>query len=246
MLRTIPGSLFSIFYPLDCAVCGESVDHTANGPACSNCWDDARFFTGFETLCAKCGAFLSHSEPLYETFCRRCDDASFDLARAVGAYEGAIAAAVLRLKSRPVIPARLYREIELTFDANFRGSTDIAVPVPLSRHRLRERGYNQAALIARQITKMCGIRTDETSLIRTRHTQIHRVAMDKKAREISLKNAFEVKRPRMVEGRRVLLIDDVMTSGATASHCARVLKKSGALSVNVMTLARAVLHNERA
>ena len=246
MLRTIPGLITSIFYPLPCAVCGESVEDISNGPACAKCWNEARFFTGFETLCAKCGAFLSPAEPMFETFCRRCDESDFDLARAVGSYEGALAASVVRLKTRPEVPRRLHREIELTFEHNFRDKADLAVPVPLSRHRLRERGYNQAAIIARLLTGLCGLRRDEASLVRTRHTPLHRVAMDKKARELSLKNAFEVRRPRMIEGRNILLIDDVMTSGATASHCARVLKKSGAESVNVMTLARAVLHNERA
>lgn len=246
MLRTIPGLITSIFYPLPCAVCSESVEDLSNGPACAKCWNDARFFTGFETLCAKCGAFLSPAEPMFETFCRRCDDAHFDLARAVGAYEGALAAAVVRLKSRPVVPRRLHREIELTYDQNFGDRSDLAIPVPLSRHRMRERGYNQSAVIARLLTKLCGLRRDESSLIRTRHTQLHRVAMDKKARELSLRNAFEVRRPRLIEGRHILLIDDVMTSGATASQCAKVLKKCGAESVNVFTLARAVLHSERA
>jgi predicted amidophosphoribosyltransferase len=64
--------------------------------------------------------------------------------------------------------------------------------------------------------------------------------MDKKARELTVKNAFSVTRPKLVAGRKVLLIDDVFTSGSTTSHCAKVLKKSGAVRVDVLTLARAV------
>jgi len=246
MFRTVPGLLSAILYPRACAVCGDSIDRVSAGPACSKCWAAARFFTGLETLCSKCGAFLSPAEPLYETFCRRCDDAHFDLARAAGAYEGALAAAVLDLKTKPFIPPQLRRQMELAFRDHFEGKFDLIVPVPLSRHRLRERGFNQAAVIARLLAKQSGGRLDEASLIRTRHTRLHRVAMDQKARELSVKNAFEVRRPRLIDGKHILLVDDVMTSGATASQCSRTLKKAGAASVNAITLARAVLHIERA
>jgi predicted amidophosphoribosyltransferase len=67
--------------------------------------------------------------------------------------------------------------------------------------------------------------------------------MDKKAREATVKNSFIVRAPRLVEGREILLVDDVFTSGSTASHCAKVLKKNGASSVRVLTLARAVMYN---
>jgi predicted amidophosphoribosyltransferase len=70
---------------------------------------------------------------------------------------------------------------------------------------------------------------------------MHRVAMDKRARELTVEKAFEVRSPRLFAGKDVVLVDDVFTSGATASACARVLKKNGALKVTVVTLARAVL-----
>ena len=71
---------------------------------------------------------------------------------------------------------------------------------------------------------------------------MHRIAMDKKARELTVVNAFEVTRPNLIAGQRILLVDDIFTSGATASACAKVLKKNGAVEVNVFTLARAILH----
>ena len=70
---------------------------------------------------------------------------------------------------------------------------------------------------------------------------MHRIGMDEKARELTVRKAFEVTRPKLIEGQNILLIDDVFTSGATASYCAKVLKKHGAAKVNVLTLARAVL-----
>ncbi|MEO8650128.1 MAG: phosphoribosyltransferase family protein [Acidobacteriota bacterium] len=116
----------------------------------------------------------------------------------------------------------------------------LIVPVPLSRKRTLERGFNQALLIARIAAKELGAQVDEFSLIRTLHTPKHRAAMDRKARESTVKNAFEVKRPKLIAGRHILLTDDIFTSGGTSSNCAEVLKKAGAASVTVFTVARAV------
>jgi ComF family protein len=103
-----------------------------------------------------------------------------------------------------------------------------------------ERGFNQAEVIAGHLAKHTGIPIDSLSLSRKAHSQVHRVAMDMKARELSVKNAFEITRPNLVKGRNILLLDDVFTSGSTSSYCAKALKKSGAGKVNVLTLARAV------
>jgi len=110
--------------------------------------------------------------------------------------------------------------------------------VPLSKKRRLERGFNQAEVLAKILAKQTCIKLDEKSLVRKIHTPMHRAAMDNKAREMSVKNAFEVKRPKFIEGERILLIDDVFTSGATASNCAKTLKDKSAKSVNVLTIAR--------
>jgi predicted amidophosphoribosyltransferase len=89
------------------------------------------------------------------------------------------------------------------------------------------------------ISRHAALPLDEKSLIRTKHTLMHRAGMDSKARGQTVKNAFKVVRPRLIEGRSILLVDDVFTSGETASICAKLLKKSGASTVNVLTLARA-------
>lgn len=101
-----------------------------------------------------------------------------------------------------------------------------------------ERGFNQAQVLAEFISKQTGIPLDEQSLIRKLDTPMHRAAMDEKARAISVKNVFEAARPKLISGKRVLLIDDVFTSGATVSSCAQELKRNGAEKVYVFTLAR--------
>ena len=121
-------------------------------------------------------------------------------------------------------------------------TADLIIPIPLSKRRKLERGFNQAEIIAAEIARTTGIPVDALSLARKLHTRIHRVGMDQKARELTVKNAFEVLRPKLIQGRNILLVDDVFTSGATSSYCAKVLKKNGAGKVNVFTLARAVMH----
>jgi ComF family protein len=103
-----------------------------------------------------------------------------------------------------------------------------------------ERGFNQAQVLAEMLGRHFGISVDSFSLARSKHSPIHRVGMDEKARELSVKDAFSVVRPKLIKGQKILLIDDVLTTGATVSYCAKALKKAGAAEVNVLTLARAV------
>jgi ComF family protein len=118
----------------------------------------------------------------------------------------------------------------------------IVVPVPLSKKRRFERGHNQADVIGEVISEYAAVPLAAHALRRTDHSLMHRVGMDKKAREATVKNSFEVAMPRLVDGKDVLLVDDVFTSGSTASYCAKVLKKNGATGVKVITLARAVMY----
>lgn len=240
MLDTLSQSVLSIIYPQDCTACGGLVESHSDGVACSDCWTETRIFNGSETLCTKCGAFLFHSGSSASTaLCRKCDDLHFDRALAVGIYEHALSASIIRLKRSPYIAKRVRRLLD---EALMRVPTDestLIIPIPLSRKRRQERGFNQAEVVARSLARVSGLRIDGNSLVRKVHTPMHRAGMDKKARAMTVKNAFEVVRPKLIKGRSILLIDDVFTSGETASMCAKVLKKNGAATVNVLTIARA-------
>ena len=239
MIRAVTDSLLSLIYPRHCRICRSSVERADDGVACVQCWEKTRIFNGNETLCKKCGAFLSIEASPVETYCRKCDDHYYDGAFAVGIYENALAASILHLKTTPKIAGRLTRLFRERLPAGPEINDAVVVPVPLSRKRSIERGYNQAAVLGRIISIHAEMEFDEFSLVRMAHTPMHRAAMDRKARELTVRNAFEVARPKLIEGRNILLIDDIFTSGATASNCARVLKKSGATRVTVFTLARA-------
>jgi ComF family protein len=238
MFHKIFDALLTLAYPQACQICENSVENLADGVACYSCWEKTRIFFGAETLCRKCGRFLQAKPTNLETFCHLCDEQFYDSALAVGIYEDALAASVLHLKREPFVAKRLQNLFISRFqNSNFQ-DISLIVPVPLSKKRRLERGFNQAEVLARILAKQTRIKFDEQSLIRKIHTPMHRAAMDNKAREMSVKNAFEVKRPKFVEDEKILLVDDVFTSGATVSNCAKTLKENGARQVCVLTVAR--------
>jgi ComF family protein len=246
-LRRTLGALcdaaLSLVYPRACAVCGaECVESRADAPACAKCWRETRLFGGDETLCWKCGAPAHADLPAEKrggVRCRRCDPWAFAAARACGPYEGALRAAVLNLKREPFALARLARLLAEAAAREPLSTATLVAPVPLHAERERERGFNQAALLARALAKRTGLKADEWSLKRVAHSARHRAGMDARARRETVEGAFAVARPRLIEGERVLLVDDVYTTGATASACAEALLASGASEVFVLTLARA-------
>lgn len=197
-------------------------------------------------MCWKCGALLQSDfvvlsdEEKRTVWCHVCDEAHFTAARAIGVYAGALRAAVLNLKREPHVGGRL---VELMSAMQQRPPLNAAtriIPTPLHPTREGERGFNQAAILARALAAKTNLPCDEQSLARTTHTARHRAGMDARARRETVEDAFTVKRPRLITNEKVLLIDDVYTTGATASACARVLIEAGATEVYILTVARAI------
>lgn len=239
MLTKILDPLITVFYPQSCQNCGSSVENFELGTACRKCWNRTRFFSGKETSCFKCSKFLSDKETDFQTFCHQCDAHFYEQARAAGFYENALQCSILNLKTEPFISKKLREVFISAFEKSDFQDADLIVPIPLSKKRLLERGFNQAAVLAKILSDKTKIGFDEQSFVRKIDTPMHRAGMDNKARELTVKNAFEVKRPNLIKEKKILLVDDVFTSGATASACAKVLKKSGAEKIYVLTLARA-------
>ena len=242
-LDALTDAALALLYPLRCAACGESsVERRAHAPACAACWAATDVFTGKETLCWKCGARSAAELPAEkwpDVRCRRCDAEHFTAARSVGAYQGALRASVLQLKHEPHIGAHLAGLLALAQARPPLDTATLIVPVPLHAERERERGFNQAAHLARTLSERTHLPLDEWSVVRAKHAERHRAGMDARARRETVEDAFKVVRPRLVAGHRVLLVDDVLTTGATVSSCAHALRLAGALDVFVLTLARA-------
>ena len=236
-------SLLAVVYPQRCAVCGDSVESRTFGVACEKCWQQTHLFTGTETVCWKCGLPSRGEvaeEKREEVRCRRCDDDAFTAARACGLYEGALRASVLSLKREQHIGSRLRQLMVETQKQYPLSEATLIVPVPLHPKREKVRGFNQAALIARELSEATSLPLDKVSLVRTQHTVRHRAGMDWKGRRETVADAFQVIYPALIGGERVLLVDDVFTTGATVSSCAKTLVDAGAVEVFVLTLARPV------
>ena len=241
-LSSLYDAALALVYPQACAVCGQSVESRHDGVACVSCWQTTRVFKEEDTLCWKCGAFTEAAvtrERSQHIRCGRCDDDAFSGARACGFYEGALRASIIELKREPHVATRLAHLLFTMQQREPLKSANLIIPVPLHPERERERGFNQALLLARELTRLSGWPLDEHSVVRCTHTSRHRAGMDAKARRKSVADAFAVRHPKLVAGRRVLLIDDVFTSGATVSACAAALEAAGAQAVFVLTLARA-------
>jgi ComF family protein len=233
--------MLALVYPQACAVCGGSVELRALGAACANCWQRTHVFSGAEVMCWKCGLPSTGTVPdekREDVRCRRCDEDAFTAARACGVYEGALRASVLLLKRTPHICPKLREQLRHTQRQSPLNTATRIIPVPLHAEREQARGFNQATLIGRELSQVTSLPLDEVSLVREKNVIRHRAGMDAKGRRDTVANAFRITHPALVAGERVLLVDDVFTTGATVSSCAAALKEAGAAEVFVLTIAR--------
>ena len=234
-------ALLTLAYPQACNLCGRSVERREFGPACCDCWNATQVFNGREAICWKCGALARESlRPVdpQAIRCNRCATHFFAAARSCGVYEGALRESVLLLKRQPRIPIHL---LSLLVNVAKRPPLSRAtrlIPVPLHPERERQRGFNQASVIARSLSQKLRLLVDETSLIRSISSERYRAGLDVKGRHETVFGAFVVTAPRLIIGESILLIDDVFTTGATASSCADTLLAAGAAEVQVLTIAR--------
>lgn len=230
-------------YPSTCMACGELSDRAAPGfravPMCELC--RATVWAIDDVVCHRCGVPFAGGPGICGECLARAP--AFERARQSFVFGEAVRAAIHRFK-QPSAPARLARHlVRLAVEDGrqpfFEERPDIVVPVPLHPSRTRARGFNQAGLLALELSDRIPRAHVHHALACTRRTQEQK-QLGREARERNLRRAFEVARPRVVAGRRVLLVDDVMTTGATARVCASALKSAGAASVQVWALARAV------
>ena len=166
---------------------------------------------------------------------------AFDWCRGYGAYEGILRESIHLLKysgMRPLARPLGRRLAALLADS---GPVDLIVPVPLHQQRQRSRGFNQSELLAAELSKCTGVPVDCSVLRRVRVTETQ-TGLSHRERRLNLLDAFRVARPEGVSGRRVALLDDVVTTGATANECARVLRDHGAARVYAVAFARASFH----
>jgi ComF family protein len=200
-----------------------------------------------EPLCSKCGRPIvstAVTEGISLPLCHICRSGvyAFDMARSFGAYTPKMSRAILLLKYGNVTPlgpwfARILAELIPKQSDDF--AADAVVPVPLDQGRFRERGYNQAELIAKPLARLLGIPFRAYLLVRTRPRPNH-LRLTRRERWETVRGAYAPCERAPVDKLRVLLVDDVFTTGATLDACSRALKGAGASRVVGLTIARAL------
>jgi ComF family protein len=221
--------------PAHCLTCEALVE--APGQFCPDCFGQTSFITA--PLCLSCGVPFVHAR--HDGLV--CDDCALEPppwgeARAALAYDAQSRRLVLGFKhaDRTELAAALARMMARA-GAALLGRAEVLVPVPLHRTRLLARRYNQSALLARALGRMAGVRVAADALRRVRATApLGELSATARAR--MLDGAIAVRRPAAVAGRHVLLVDDVLTSGATARACTGALLAAGAAGVDVLVAAR--------
>jgi ComF family protein len=188
-------------------------------------------------FCARCGDEIRNPT---SDLCPRCQTVPLQIERIRSAvfYEGVLRRAVHKFKYEGItaLAAPLGGLMTESWSRHAL-PTDVVVPVPLHEDRLRERGFNQAALLARELSQEAGLPVDEETLVRHRSTA-SQVGLDAEERVTNVRGAFRCT-SKALERRRVLLVDDLCTTGSTLEACAVALREGGASSVQGLTLARA-------
>lgn len=237
-MNNIFKNILNILLPPRCCCCGRAVlsEHTL----CEHCFDQINFIS--KPYCKFCGMpFENEKEANVQKICPECAKARriVRLQRSAMIYDDFSKKLIIDFKfyAKTQNAQLLAKWLHMAGKDIFDEGVDLIMPVPLSKRRLLRRGYNQAAILARLVSKQTGVRADVLSLKKIKHTKPQSV-LSGNARLKNVRQVFEVKPELNVKEKRVVLIDDVMTTGATLAECAKVLMKAGAKSVDTLTVAR--------
>lgn len=246
-LNTLFGSLYSALFPSDCRICSAPLSTISRLPVCETCLNRIEQMPA--DRCRACGDLFPVG---YHSSTELCPDCAFEAppferAAAYGPYTGGLRELIHLLKYEQIKPAakvlgRMMAEAATTLE--LRGEV-IVIPVPLHASKLRQRGFNQSELIAKEALRhLHGYQnahfTLEVALMKRRRDTPSQVGMTREERAENLCGAFGVTTRSRIRGQQVLLVDDVLTTGATVSECTRVVRRAGAKQVWVATVARAV------
>ena len=220
-------TILDALYPLECVGCGGS-----GKVVCDRCAEDLPLLG--PPCCQVCAAYSERE------LCQVCAQSGrrFDGVRAPYRYEGTVRQAILALKYGGIRAAapQLGDMLANYLEANPMPG-DLMAPVPMHPSRRRERGYNQAELLARPVAERCDIAYQSDLLIRTRRVDPQAGMASAATRATNVADSVAIPRPGDVDGAGIILVDDVATTGSTLDACAAVLKESGAVSVWCLTLA---------
>ncbi len=236
--------LLNLIYPESCFLCSVPLARQQDCGVCALCWEKVRAFKIGPPWCVSCGLPFYNFQDNSEHLCGNCilRMPPYAGARSFGCYGAELSALIQGLKfhRRQNLARLLSSLLACTFYESWsREDFDLIVPVPLHYKRTRMRGYNQAELLARSLARQIAVPFSKSALDRVRSTP-PQVGLTDSQRVENVRNVFRCRYPRHIARRRILLIDDVMTTGATAASSVRSLLEGGALRVSVLTVARVI------
>lgn len=235
-LRAVAAAVADFVVPPLCIACHRPL--STHDAICAACWSGIDFIR--PPLCDRLGIPLPFDVGgTMVSAAAEADPPDYDRARAVARFDGVMRDLVHDLKFRDRHDARrLFGRWLNEAGAELIADADAIIPVPLTRARLAARRFNQAAVLAREVARLSGRRYEPLVLMRTRATR-PQVGLTREQRRENVAGAFAVAEPRRsgLAGAKLLLMDDVITTGATARACARVLKRAGAARVDLLALA---------
>lgn len=233
--------LAHLFFPRECVHCGVLLDFRERDYLCPGCL--ALLEPVEAPVCERCGIPLEIT-PRGPVTCRACREnpPAYRRARSALFFSGPGGSLVRAYKysANPYLSGVCLRLLRAGGEKWYDWEEyDRVVPVPLHPRKTRERGFDQAAVLAAGLSRKTGIPLDRRSLVRIRYTGTQ-TRLNREARRENIREAFRVTGADRVRGASLLLVDDVYTTGATVNECAATLMKAGANNVDVLTLARAV------
>jgi ComF family protein len=231
-------ALSALFFPRMCSFC-DSPDIGNEPSLCDKCRDSIRFLN--DSVCDVCGLPLPGLATSGGSTCGRCmtKPPRYSRARYGVYYEGPVRDALVRFKYNAAlhICLGLSELLAQSFHRNFdKSEFDVIVPVPIHLNKLRHRGFNQTLLLATRLSAEIGVPVHRTSLMKVKDTP-PQVGLPRAERLKNLKGAFTVFKPALIRDKRVLLVDDVATTGSTIGECAKTISAGKASSVDVLVLA---------
>ena len=236
-LRQLTGGLLSLVYPDNCIICKSP---HANNPffICSSC--QKTIVPNLPPFCMKCSRHLK--SPKKNSWCPQCQKTQpfFDQAWAATRYTNSMKNFIHLFKYKNKTALRyLFSDIMISFVENYHiniNQFDYIVPIPLHPTKLRERQYNQTNLIAQELSKKFHIPLSRNNLIRQKHTKAQAL-LNEKERWTNTKDAFRIRHPSNFLEKSILIVDDLITTGATACEAAHTLKKAQTKYIGILTLA---------
>ncbi len=237
-LSFVQRALSDLFFPRTCAFC-DSPDTGNDSCLCNDCTDSVRFLS--DSLCGTCGMPVPGIAGQEAAVCGRCltRPPRYGRARYGTHYERLVREALVRFKYHAALHSGRGLSVLLirSFYRYFEKSEfDVIVPVPIHRKRLIRRGFNQSLVLAQRLSADTGIPINRTALKKVKDT-LPQVGLTRRERIENLKGSFGVSNPAVLLGKRVLLVDDVATTGSTIAECAKVIAAAKAARVDVLVLA---------